>query len=263
MDKQDHLASKENSTFISIPTAIIIGSVLISVSVLISGGIIKIKGVGSGNNALNANAGGQVVQASSAPVAAPDNTPVKVSFDDDPVQGNKNAPLTMVEFSDYECPFCKRYFTDTLPELRKDYIDSGKMKVVYRDLPLSFHQNAHIEAEAANCAREQGGDSAYFKMHDEMFSKTTSNGTGLSVDELPTLANNVGLNGGLLKTCLDSGKYKAEVDKDLADAQNVGADGTPTFFIGKSDNGFINGTRIVGAQPFSAFKAIIDQQLAE
>lgn len=105
---------------------------------------------------------------------------VEVSLDDDPILGNKSASLTMVEFSDYECPFCKRYFDQTLPEIKKQYVDTGKLKIVYRDLPLSFHDPAAtIEALAANCAREQGGDEIYFKMHDEIFKNTKSNGLGV------------------------------------------------------------------------------------
>ncbi len=188
--------------------------------------------------------------------------PVKVSVDDDPVLGDKNAKVTLIEFSDYECPFCKRHFTDTYPQIKKDYIDAGKVKMVFRDLPLGFHQNAPKEAEAAECARKQGGDSVYFKYHDQVFTKTTSNGTGLSLDQLPVIAKELGLNVNQFQQCLDSSQFKSEVDKDLADAAKVGATGTPTFFIGRSTgNGEINGIRVVGAQPYSAFKIIIDEQL--
>lgn len=187
---------------------------------------------------------------------------VKVSVDDDPVLGNKNAKVTLIDFSDYECPFCKRYFTDTYPQLKKDYIDTGKVKMVFRDLPLNFHQNAFKEAEAAECARKQGGDSVYYKYHDQIFTKTTSNGTGLALDQLPVIAKELGLNLNKFQACLDSGEFKAEVDKDLADAGKAGASGTPTFFIGKStSSGEIEGVKIVGAQPYSAFKVIIDEQL--
>lgn len=252
-----------NSTFVSVPASIIIGSVIIAVAILISSGVVDLKGGGlrKGNTAQN-----QITASAAPQVAAVDDTqpsgPVKVSLDDDPVLGDKNAPVTLVEYSDYECPFCKRHFTQTHSELVKNYIDTGKVKLVFKDLPLSFHQNAHKEAEAANCAKEQGGDVAYYKFHDEMFTKTTSNGTGLSIEELPTLAQNVGLNGNQLKSCLDSGKYKDEVDKDLADATKYGANATPTFFVGKSDqSGTIEGTQLVGAQPYSAFQTAIDQLL--
>ena len=193
----------------------------------------------------------------------PENTgPVEVSVDDDPVMGDENAPVTMIEFVDYECPFCKSFFDETLPQIKSEYIDTGKVKLVIRDLPLDFHQNAHKEAQAAECAREQGGDSAYFKYHDEIFKRTTSNGTGLALTELSVIANDLGLDGSSLKQCLDSEKYKAEVDKDLADAASYGADGTPSFFIGKSDpSGNFQGTILVGAQPANTFTQIIDALL--
>lgn len=203
-------------------------------------------------------------QQAAAPQQDPpeDTTPKKVSVDDDPVLGDKNAKVTLIDFTDYECPFCKRYFDETFSKIKKDYIDTGKIKYVVRDLPLSFHANAHKEAQAAECAREQGGDAIYYKYHDEIFKRTTSGGTGLALTELSVIANDLGLNGAAMQTCLDTEKYKAEVDKDLADASAIGASGTPTFFIGKStSDGIIMGTRIVGAQPFSVFQAEIDKQL--
>ncbi len=188
--------------------------------------------------------------------------PVEVSIDDDPMIGDKNAKVTLIDFTDYECPFCKKYFDDTFSQIKKDYIDTGKIRYVFRDLPLSFHQNAHKEAQAAECAREQGGDSAYLKYHDEIFKRTTSNGTGLALDELQVIANDIGLNGSTLQACIDSEKYKAEVDKDIADAGKYGATGTPSFFIGKSGSSDkFKGTILVGAQPYAAFKTIIDEQL--
>lgn len=191
------------------------------------------------------------------------NSPQKVSTDDDPVLGDRNAKLTLIEFSDYECPFCKRFYDGALIQIKKEYIDTGKVKLVYRDLPLSFHDPmATLEAIAANCAREQGDDSTYFKYHDEIFNRTKSNGNGLSKDELYTIALDLGLNASTFKSCLDSEKYKDEVSKDLADASTVGANGTPTFFLGKTtSDGIIEGKKIVGAQPFSAFKPAIDAAL--
>lgn len=106
---------------------------------------------------------------------------VEVSLDDDSVLGDSNAPVTIVEFSDYECPFCKRAFEQTYPILKSDYINTGKAKFVFRDLPLPFHDPvATEEAVAANCAKEQGGDKAYFEYHDKIFENTKSNGEGLN-----------------------------------------------------------------------------------
>lgn len=190
--------------------------------------------------------------------------PVKISVDDDPVLGDKNAPITMIEFSDYECPFCKRHFTDVWPQIIKDYIDTGKLKLVYRDFIAvpSHNPLATSQAMAATCAKDQGGDAMYFKYHDEIFKKTTSGGNGFAVSELPAIAKSLGLNVTAFQSCLDSNKYKDEVAKDQADASKAGVNGTPSFFVGKStQDGVIQGTIIVGAQPFSAFKVIIDEEL--
>lgn len=242
------------------------GSILISISILISGGVVKFKGTTSAK--ITDQAAGTTAPQPQAPPGGglgERTGPVKVLVDDDPVLGKKDAPLTMIEFSDYECPFCKRYFDQTWPELKKEYVDTGKLKIVYRDLPLSFHDPmATTEAIAANCSREQGGDSTYFKYHDEIFKRTKSNGNGLTKDDLYKIATDLGLNSTNFKSCLDSEKYKEEVGKDLADAQSSGASGTPTFFIGKTTiDGVIEGTMVVGAQPLASFKAVLDQQLTQ
>ncbi len=191
-----------------------------------------------------------------------DSGPVNVSLDDDPVLGSKNAKVTLVEFSDYECPVCKRHYEQTYPELKKDYIDTGKVKLVFRDFPISYHDPmATAEALAANCARDQGGDSSYYKYHNELFTRTKSGGNGLTKDDLYKIASDLGFNLTTFKSCLDSEKYKDEVKKDLADAQKVGVSGTPTFFIGKTNDSQFVGEKIVGAQPYSVFKSKIDELL--
>lgn len=247
--------------FLTTPIAILIGCAVISISILISGGIIKIapKTAGTGVN---------VPAPSIIPQQAPGQPPqqptsAKVSVDDDPVLGSKNAGVTLIEFSDYECPFCKRHFDQVYPSLKKDYIDTGKVKMVFRDYPLPFHDPmATFEANAANCAKEQGGDSAYFKFHDSIFTKTKSNGNGLTKDEVYQFASDIGLNQANLKVCADSGKFSEEIKKDVADGGTAGVSGTPSFFIGKSDpSGTITGTIIVGAQGYSAFQAAIDPLL--
>lgn len=243
----------------STPGAIIIGSVIISLAILVSGGIIRLKSTTS--TTPNTQAPGQT--APTAPEPTENLGPVKVSIDDDPILGDKNAKVTLIEFSDYECPFCKRHFDQTLPQLKKDYIDTGKVKLVYRDFPLSFHDPmATTEAMAANCAKEQGGDDTYFKYHDEIFKRTTSNGNGLTKDDLYKIADDLNLNSSNLKTCLDADKYRDEVQKDIADGSRAGVSGTPGFFLGKTTSGSeIEGIKIVGAQPFSSFKTQIDKLL--
>lgn len=253
---------EKSNSLISTPIAIIIGCVLISISILASGGVIKIKGFNSGIGAGNPSVP-SIPSASSAPAAEQPTGPVKVSLDDDPVLGDKNAPVTIVEFSDYECPFCKRHYDQTHKQLVTNYIDTAKVKLVFRDLPLSFHDPmATTEAIAANCAKEQGGDEAYYKYHDKMFEETTSNGSGLTKDQLYKFAGELNLNEANLKSCVEAEKYKDEVAKDLADAGVAGATGTPSFVVGKSqDSGEIEGKLIVGAQPYSVFQQEIDALL--
>lgn len=185
------------------------------------------------------------------------------SVDDDPVIGDNNAPVTIVEFSDYECPFCKRHFDETLPQLIKEYVDKGKVKIVYRDFPLSFHDPmATKEAVAANCAREQGTDKKYFEFHDEIFKRTVSNGNGLNDEKIQTIASDLDLNKAKFTSCLSNKAMEDEVKKDISDGTAAGASGTPTFVIGKTtDSGNINGELVVGAQPFAAFQAVIDPML--
>ena len=250
------------NSFLTTPLSILLSSFVIAVAVLMHGGVIKI----GSNNTVTAPAAGQAAvpaqpsQAAQAPAAV---TSGKVSVDDDPVLGDKSAKVTIVEFSDYECPFCKRHFDQVYPLIKKDYIDTGKAKLVFRDYPLPFHDPmATFEAKAASCAKDQGGDSAYFKFHDAIFTKTTSNGNGLTKDQVFQFATDLGLNQANLKSCAESDKYDAEVKKDVTDGGAAGVSGTPTFIIGKSDaSGTIDGTLIVGAQPYTAFQAAIDPLL--
>ena len=247
----------ESTSFITTPVSILIGSILIAISILISGGAVQIKG-------FNAGPGTAAAPTASITPAAPgaaEPTSATVSMDDDPVLGNPDAPVTVVEFSDYECPFCKRHYEQTYAQLKTNYIDTGKVKLVFRDLPLSFHDPlATKQAIAANCAREQGNDETYFKMHDAIFELTSSNGSGMTMDQLYGLGTKIGINEANFKTCIDTDKYKDEVAKDLADAGASGATGTPSFVIGKSGSE-VSGKLIVGAQPYAAFQTEIDALL--
>ncbi len=173
---------------------------------------------------------------------------VSASADDDAVLGDKNAKVTIIEFSDYQCPFCSRFWSQTLPQIKKEYIDSGKVKLVFRDFPLtSIHPMAQPASEATECVREKGGDDAFWKMHDKIFGNQQS----LNNDNLKKWAKELGYDIG---SCLDSGKFKSEVQKDSSDAQAAGGQGTPYFVI--------NGKPLSGAQPFESFKQVIDAELS-
>ncbi len=194
---------------------------------------------------------GNVVNNPTVPtVDNPTPSAVQVSVDDDAIKGDKDAKVTIVEFSDYECPFCKRNYDQTYVQLKKEYIDTGKVKYVLRDFPLSFHPQAQKAAEAAECAGEIGGDEKYFAMHDKLFGEGVQGG----VAGFKTYAKQIGLDQKKFDDCLDSGKMASEVAKDQADGSSYGVQGTPAFFI--------NGKMISGAQPYSVFKQAIDSELA-
>lgn len=186
-----------------------------------------------------------------APAAQPGQK-VDVEIGHLPTLGNKDAKVTMIEFSDFQCPFCRSFWRDTLPQIKKEYIDTGKVRFAYRHLPLDFHAGAVPAAEASECANEQG---KFWEMHDKIFEEQDKQGTGtiqFTTDDVKKWAKGIGLN---LDSCLDSKKYSNNVTDDLKEAQRIGANGTPTFVI--------NGQVAVGAQPFESFKAIIDAELTK
>ena len=165
-----------------------------------------------------------------------------------PVKGDENAPVTIVEFSDFECPFCASFYRDTLPQVISEYIDTGKAKLYYRHYPLDFHPSAKKLAVASECANEQG---KFWEMHDIIFDNQAA---GDFADEtITSWAGELGLDTGSFSACLASGKYDDKIAQDLAEGAEAGVDGTPSFYV--------NGERIVGAQPFESFKALIDSKL--
>ncbi len=166
--------------------------------------------------------------------------------DDDPALGPEDAPVTIIEFSDYQCPFCSRA-EPTIKQILEEYGD--KVRFVYRDFPLDqLHPFARKASEASHCAEEQG---KFWEYHDALY----ENQAGINAAGLEQFAKDIGLDMDAFKTCLDSGKYANEVQKDLDDGQEYGVSGTPAFFV--------NGFSISGAQPFAVFKDIIDKELAK
>lgn len=175
---------------------------------------------------------------------------------DDHVRGDRNAKIALVEYSDMECPFCKR-FHPTAQQVLDVY--KGKVMWVYRHYPLAFHANAQKEAEAAECANELGGNDAFWKYLDAVYDRTTANGTGFALDKLVPLAVEIGLNEAKFKSCLDSGKYAAHVKEDMNGGSKAGVTGTPGNILLDTKTG--KTSLIPGAVPFETMKAAIDEML--
>jgi protein-disulfide isomerase len=180
-----------------------------------------------------------------------------VTIDPDrPAMGSADAPVTVVEFTDYQCPFCRRFTQSTFPLIQKQYIDTGKVRWVVRDLPLAFHANARKAGQSVHCANEQG---KFWEMRDTLF----KNSAKLGEEDLRKYAGDVGLDVSAFDSCLASDRHMTEIDQDSAEAKRVGITGTPTFVVGKSGGDKLSGTVVVGAQPLNAFKSAIDKLLPE
>jgi len=228
----------------------LIGSLWTKVQVLEKGGV-TVAGTAAETPGNNAGAGAGAAQPPAPQAAAkkPELT------NDDRIRGNKNAKIALIEYSDIECPFCKR-FHPTMQQVMKEYGD--KVKWVYRDYPLSFHANAQKEAEAGWCISELGGNDAFWKYLDLIFERTTSNGTGFALDKLGPLAKEIGIDQTKFQSCLDSGKYTKKVQDQMAAGTAEGVSGTPGTII-LAANG---DTQLVpGALPFESIKPMIDAAL--
>ena len=170
-------------------------------------------------------------------------TRVAVDVTGRPIRGNKDAPVTIVEFSDFQCPFCSRA-RPTVNKVRETYGD--KVRIIFRNFPLSIHPQALKAGEAAACAGEQG---KFWEMHDRLF----ANQNKLQVADLKEHAGALGLDAAAFTQCLDSGRHTADMQKDVEAGAGYGVSGTPSFFI--------NGRPVVGAQPFEGFAQVIDDEL--
>ncbi len=199
----------------------------------------------------------KIKTAPSPPAPPAQQAEVRVSIDDDPIKGDQKAPLTIIEFSDYQCPFCRRFHQEVLPSIESEYISKGKARYVFRDYPLAFHQQALPAALAANCAGEQG---KYWEINSFLF----ENPTKLDIASVLSSSKNMGLDYGEFEKCINDKKYEPEIRKDIEDAKKYGVSGTPSFFVGKTEEGKeMTASYIRGAQPFEAFKARIDKLLSE
>ncbi len=185
--------------------------------------------------------------------------PVVLSMEAAPFRGDARATLTLVEFSDYQCPFCGRHARDTLPQLDREYVKTGKVKYVFRDFPIeALHPQAFKGHEAAYCAGEQG---KYWEMHHRLFASQQA----MAPNDLANHAQALGLDAPRFQQCLESEKYAATVRKGLTDGQIAGVNATPTFFLGftEADDTKVRAVRMLrGALPYPTFKETLDSLLA-
>lgn len=185
--------------------------------------------------------------------------PADIAIDGSPVMGNADAPVTMVEFTDFQCPFCRRYSNGTFPKIIKDYIKTGKVRYVVRQFPLkAIHPKAVKASEASLCAGDQG---KYWEMYDQIFKKSKS----FESEEWVRHAKALGLEMSSFKDCLYKGKKSSNVERDLKEGIALGMSGTPGFYFGRTDPNDPNKIKAVemirGAFPYSKFKEVIDKLL--
>lgn len=192
-----------------------------------------------------------VAQAPTRPVTPPT---AEVSIAGDPALGAPDAPVTVVEFTDYQCPYCLRFVQNTFTRLEADYIDTGKVRWVVRDMPLGFHAHARKAAQAAHCAGEQD---RFWEMRTVLF----TNAKQLEAERLPRYAQIIGLDQDAFDACLSSDRHLAQIDADIRDASEAKITGTPTFVVGRADGDRVQGRRIIGARDYQVFAAEIDKLL--
>ncbi len=195
------------------------------------------------------------LRAPAAPTPPPPRD-LEVSAAGGNVLGRADAPLTLVQFTDYQCPYCARFFRNALPALREQYIDTGKLKLVVRDLPLEFHDHAAAAAHAARCAGEQG---KFVAMHDMLY----SNAQQLDPAKFEDYANAAGLDRQAFGACMQSGKFTKAITAEAQELNGLGITGTPTFVLGREQGGKVKGKQILGAQPAKVFATEIDRLLGQ
>lgn len=247
MDTKENIDTQENNeknkTDYLLPISIVIAALLISGSWIYSVGL----------NNTDMKKADKAVQ-----FASPNIENVNKDFSQDHVRGNPDAPVKIVEFSDMECPFCKK-FHKTMIEVMDEYGKTGKVAWIYRHFPLEqLHPiKAQKAAEASECADKLGGNDAFWNYLDGYFEITPSNNQ-IDLSKLPEIAENIGLNKTQFESCLDSGLYAEKIEKQIKDAENSGANGTPySIAIAKDGKKY----PINGALPYEQVKLIIEEAL--
>lgn len=247
-----HLSKSVNFSFLKrLSSTQILIALLVLASFLI--GVLFTKVQYLSINAPSSAITGQQAQATqpNQPQAAAPGQKQNVDVGHLPPLGNKDAKIKIVAFEDFRCPFCDQFNKETLPLIKKDYIDTGKASFSYRH--FQFLGPASVVAgNASECANEQG---KFWEIHDYLYTNqpSESDTSMYTTEKLTQIAGNLGMNTSQFQTCLDSKKYDKNVSDDLTAGQNAGVNGTPTVFI--------NGLPIVGAQPYTAFQTVIEQEL--
>jgi protein-disulfide isomerase len=194
--------------------------------------------------------------AASRALGAADESRVRMPLDAlEQARGSAAAPITVVEFTDYQCPYCRRFQAETWPALKRYYVDTGKVRFIVRDLPLQFHSAARPAAEAAHCAGEQG---QFWPMHEALLARD------MKLDDASLLrqAQALGLDVARFRECMAGNKYEAKIARNAARAASLDVRGTPTFIIGKVAHGELEGVRIAGTMPYQDLSAYLNQLLA-
>ena len=224
-----------NKDILSVSNSILLSGVLIALSIFLNG-----VGNKESSKQKSDSGGGVVVQ--------------KIEIEKRADQAEEGSGKVIIyEFSDFQCPFCQQFWQEIYPQLKKDFIDTGKVTFVYRQFPIvSIHTYAQKAAEASECANDQG---KFWQYHDELFSKGGPNGAGLSLLNLKKYASEIGLNTTQFDACLDGGGKARAIGEDMEVGERVGITGTPTFFI--------NGKKYIGSMPYNKFKQAIEEALAE
>lgn len=188
----------------------------------------------------------------------PEQKVASINVHGEPYRGNSGASVAIVEYSDFQCPYCARYVQEIYPKIEQDYIKTGKIRYLFRDFPLPIHPQAMQAAEAARCAGEQG---KFWEMHDRLF----SNQSALSIDDLPKHAQALGLEPAKFNECMASGKYARAIRGIMSGAERMGVNGTPAFLIGTvSSNGDVisSSNLILGVETYETFKSVLDELLS-
>lgn len=242
-------------------SAILLGSLIVAFSILFANGVVTFSKNSAGQPEVKINQPSkQVAAADQGATAGVPTQPtaggqiagakVEVNVGHLPTKGKEDAKVTIIEFADFQCPFCEKFFTSTASQIIKDYVDTGKAKFAFRHYAFLGAESTWA-AEAAECANEQD---KFWEYHDYLYSHQGQENSGaFTKDKLEGFATEIGLNTNQFKTCLETEKYAQKVKDDMSDGQKAGVNGTPATFV--------NGTLISGAQPYTAFQTAIDSAL--